>query len=202
MSKRTLIYIIIIWCLFKVTEYYFIPYFIVPFLWLGLSLTLLISSIGQVGKLVEERKSLTKLRIAVTLTFLTLFYLTYNPRIISELLEKVDWKILYGKRMEIVEQIKAKELNPNVSWNDFVCELPFEFPIVSNGGNDVMIFRNKDNGAITVSFWVYRNFFSAPSTNFVYTNDDEKIKEIESYISRNPKNNWKLKENWYRTFGE
>jgi len=49
-------------------------------------------------------------------------------------IEKVDWFILENKRNEIVERVKNKELNPNVSWNGWVGELPFESPIVSNGG--------------------------------------------------------------------
>ena len=202
MSKRTLIYSVIAWCFFKLIEYYFIPYFIVTLLWLGLSLALLIVTIIQTVKVVRERKSLTKLRVAKALTFLTLFYFTYNHWLVSGLIEKVDWRIFYNKRVEIVEQVKSKRLNPNVSWNRIVCELPFEFPVISNGGNDIMIFRNKDNDAITVSFWVYRNFFSAPSTSFVYTNDIDEIKEIESKIAQDPKNNWKISDNWYRTFGE
>ncbi len=202
MSNRTLIYVVIVWCLFKVIEYYFIPYFIVTFLWLGLSLALLIVIIVLLIKVARERKSLTKLRIAKVLTFLTLFYLTYNHFVVSGLIEKVDWKIFYSKRMKIVEQVKRKELKPNVSWNNVVCELPFEFPVVSNGGNDIMIFRNKDNGTVTVSFWIYRNFFNAPSTGFVYTNDIEQIKELESQINHDPKNNWKINNNWYRTSGE
>ena len=51
-----------------------------------------------------------------------------------------------------MEQVKNKELNPNVSWNGWVCELPFEFPVVSNGGNDIGITRNEENNGTTVTF--------------------------------------------------
>src|SRR5690606_38176071 len=101
-----------------------------------------------------------------------------------------------------VNQVLNKELNPNVSWNGWVCELPYEFPVVSNGGNDIGISRNDENGKTTVSFWVFRNFFDSPSTRFVYTNDPEQRKELEKRVIERPEGNWKLKEYWYRTYGE
>ena len=114
----------------------------------------------------------------------------------------MDWLIFENKRTEIVKQVKDKELNPNVSWNGWVCELPFEFPVISNGGNDIGIYRNKENNRTTVTFWVFRNFFDSPSTYFVYTNDPEEKKRIEEKIKNKPRNNWKIKKNWYRTYGE
>jgi hypothetical protein len=199
MSKRVLIYIVIGWVVLTLIEYYFLPYFIVTLLWVGLSLGLLIISIIQLLKLINERKSLSRLRILKVVIFSVLFYLTFKPWIVNGLIEKVDWRIFYNKRMVIVSQVKSKELNPNVSWNDIVCELPFKFPVLSNGGNEILIYRNKDKGTITVSFFVYRGFFEGPSTRFVYTNDSEDINEFERQIARDPKNNWKILDNWYRT---
>ena len=74
--------------------------------------------------------------------------------------------------------------------------------ILSNGGNDIGISRNKDNNRITVTFWVFRNFFDSPSTHFVYTDDPEEIKELDKQIAEHPDNNWKIKENWYRKYGD
>ena len=108
----------------------------------------------------------------------------------------------YSKRMDVIQEVKNGKLNPNVSWNNWVCELPFEFPIVSNGCNDIGIYRNKINSSVTVIFWVYRNFFTAPSTKFVYSNDREQIKELDHQVLHDPKNNWRINDNWYRTFGE
>lgn len=110
--------------------------------------------------------------------------------------------ILENKRNEIVEQVKTKELNPNVSWNGWVCELPFEFPVVSNGGNDIGISRNKENNGTTVTFWIFRNFFDLPSTYFVYTDDPEEIKRLDKKVAEQPDANWKIKENWYRKYGD
>jgi hypothetical protein len=156
----------------------------------------------QFIKLIKERKTLTKLRILNAVTFSILLYLTFNHLLVDRVIEKVDWKIFYNKRMDIVNQAKKKELNSNVSWNGVVCELPFKFPVISNGGNDIMIFGNKDRDTLTVTFWTFRNFFSAPSTSFVYTISTEEIKELEKQIADDPDNNWKIQDNWYRTFGE
>ena len=177
-------------------------FFFLAFIWLGLTLTLLILTIIQLVKSITERKTLTKLRIAKLVTFFLLFLLTFYRHKTNLAIEKVDWFILENKRKEVVDQVKRKELNPNVSWNGWVCELPFEFPILSNGGNDIGISRNKDNNRITVTFWVFRNFFDSPSTHFVYTDDPEEIKELDKQIAEHPDNNWKIKENWYRKYGD
>lgn len=195
-------YLILGWFFIKMIEYYFIPYFIVVLLWIGLSLTLMIIAIIQLLKLIKERNSITKLRIQNTIVFSILFYLTFSRVLVNGLIEKVDWTMFYNKRMEIIKQVELKQLNPNVSWNGWVCELPFEFPVISNGGNDILIYRNENNKTLTVTFWVYRNFFSAPSTCFVYTNNDEQKKELEELITKDPNNNWKIEDNWYRTFRE
>ena len=130
--------------------------------------------------------------------FIVLFIFTFNRMYVEQVLEKTDWLVLYNQRTAIVEQVKNNELNPNVTWNDVLCELPFEFPVVSNGGNDIMIFRN--DKAVTVKFWTYRNFFSAPSTSFIYTTDGDEIKGIEAKIKKEPNHNWKIEEHWYRVY--
>lgn len=118
------------------------------------------------------------------------------------MIEKIDWHLFYQKRMAIVNQVKSGHLNPNVTWNGWVCELPYKFPIVSNGGNDIGISRNKETNSVTVTFWVYRNFFDAPSTTFVFTDNKDDIAAFEERVAVKPENNWKLGDGWYRLFGE
>jgi hypothetical protein len=62
-------------------------------------------------------------------------------------------------------QVKSKDLNPNVDWNGWVCELPFEFPVMTHGGNDIGIIRNEDKNTTTVTYWVFRNFFTVLTFN-------------------------------------
>jgi hypothetical protein len=49
-----------------------------------------------------------------------------------------------------------------------------------------------------VTFWIFRKFFKAPSTYFVYTDDPIEISKIEDIIKNNPEDNWKITNNWYR----
>ena len=118
------------------------------------------------------------------------------------LFEKVDWFVFLNKRIEIVEQVKKDKLRPNVDWNGWICELPYEFPVISNGGNDIGIFKNKNDSSLTVQFWILRNFFDSPSTYFIYTEDKDDIERIEKKISKRPSDNWKVRDNWYRVYGE
>src|SRR5690606_33978389 len=99
-------------------------------------------------------------------------------------------------------EVKLGKLNPNVKWNKWVCELPYEFPIVSNGGNDIGIFRNKKDNSLTIKFWIFRNFFDAPSTYIIYTEDQESILHYEKKIIEKPAFNWKIEKNWYRILGD
>lgn len=199
MGKRALIIITISWCIYKLVDYYFIPYFLVVLLWLGLSFGLAVMVVFQLIKLIGEYKAITRLRGVKVVVFSTLLFFTFKHQLINQLIEKADWIIFYNRRTEIVNQVKEKELNPNVSWNNWVCELPYEFPVVSNGGNDIGISRSKNGNAVTVHFWIFRNFFNASSTFFIYTNNPETIKALEERIANDPKNNWKLENNWYRT---
>ena len=195
-------WIIIGWIILTILNYYFVPYFIVAFEWFGLLIVFFIIALYQIVKLIIERKNFTKLRLYKLTLFLALFTLTFYGRYVDRLIEKVDWYMFYKKRTEIVEQVKNYKLNPNVDWNGWVCELPFEFPVISHGGNDIGISRNTEKNTTTVTFWVFRNFFSSPSTHLIYTNDSTEIARFEKLIKRHPKDNWKIEENWYRTYEE
>ena len=137
-------------------------FFFLADIWLGMTLNLFILTIIQLVKTIKERKTLSNLRIAKLVTFSLLFLLTFYRHKTNLVIEKIDWVILENKRNEIVEQVKNKKLNPNVNWNGWVCDLPYEFLVVSNGGNDIGILRNRENNRTTVTFWVFRNFFDSP----------------------------------------
>ncbi|AHM59298.1 hypothetical protein D770_05155 [Flammeovirgaceae bacterium 311] len=190
----------IVWFLGLLATYYYLPFFLFPFLWIGLLLLLLTVLIIQLFKLFRERKNISRLRVQKVVSFLILFTLCMFYHKVAIAIEKVDWVIYSAKREGITELVKQHSLNPNVSWNGWVCELPFEFPVISNGGNDIGISR-KANGAVTVTFWVSRNFFDAPSTYFIYSNDTASIRRLEAKVKYKPEYNWKIKNNWYRIYG-
>lgn len=202
MKKEIMILILIAvsWIFFYIIDYYLItlPYNILTFLLKGAFVGVcLIIAIYQLIKLIAERRNIKKIRIIKILFYGLMFYLAcFVP--VTSAIEKADWHILYRKRMEIVDKVKKWELTPNVYWNDISCELPFEFPIVSKDGNDITIHRNHRTQAITVGFYIIRGLSINPATCFYYTNDDEKIKHFDSLTAKNPRSNWKIKENWYR----
>jgi len=82
--------------------------------------------------------------------------------------------------------------------NNVICKLSFAFPIISNGGNDIWIYKNKIENTKTIKFWISRGFFESPQTYFIFTNDNEIKKQYERQIKIKPESNWKLEENWYR----
>ncbi|MEM6632300.1 MAG: hypothetical protein AAF694_21685 [Bacteroidota bacterium] len=203
MSQKTLIWIAIGWGILTLFNYYYMNFFFLAFEWIFLCLGLFIGFLIQLAKLAMGPPNPGHLRIQKTGLFLILFVLTFFQSWPNSIIEKLDWLILENRRNEIVNQVKRGELNPNVSWNGIICELPFEFPVVSNGGNDIVIWRNEERNTVTIEFWIFRNFFEAPQKQFVYTNDPTKIQKIEEKIKKDRfKNNWKIKENWYRTYGE
>lgn len=194
--------IVIVWVIITLINYYYTNFFFLFFIWLGMSLGLLIISVIQLIRLIRENKNTTTIRVMKLMVFSILFFLTFNKIEANLVIENFDWKLMKDRREEIVKQVKNNELKPNASHNNWVCKLPFEFPVVSNGGNDILISKNEDTKRLTVTFWIFRNFFEAPSTQFIYTDDWETIRKIEDKINKDSINNWKIEENWYRTFGE
>lgn len=201
MTNKTLIWIVITWLVLAVVNYYFVPYFIVVLEWILLLFIFACWFIIEIVEIIWKRNKRARSRFAPAATILMLLILTYlRPQ--NRIIEKIDWYIFYNKRNEIIRQVKNDELKPNVSWNGWICELPYELPVISNGGNDIGISKNDSTGNVTVTFWIFRNFFSAPSTHFVYTDDPGQIEWIDELIKQNPGDNWKIEENWYRTFHE
>jgi hypothetical protein len=178
------------------------PYFLLAFEWLMILLTFLVLTIIKIIRLLQGKEVLTSKKLVSYGIISVLFIFIIYPHPINKIIEKIDWYIFYNKRVEIVHMVKNRELNPNVSWNNVLCELPYDFPVVSNGGNDILIKRIDSTSEITVTFWIFRNFFSAPSTQLVYTNSQYEINHIQNLIKRDPSNNWEIAENWYRTFDD
>ncbi len=202
MKEKGLILVVVSWIVLTIVNYYFVNFFILAFEWLLLLIILTVITLFQLFKLIKEAKSLTKLRVVKFTTFSILLFLTYKRDSTNLIIEKIDWILLLSKRKSIVYEVKNNKLNPNVKWNGWVCELPFNFPVVSNGGNDIGVYRNKENNGTTITFWVFRNFFDSPSTHFIYTDDQNEIERLENKIKVKPQDNWKLEKNWYRTYEE
>ena len=199
MTKKVSI-LIALWLVFVFTNYFYLPYFVKPFSWLLACITLLILLVKQIIKLIKERKNLKINRLLNLSITLFLFFLTfYNfNKIPNSIIEKIDWSISYRKRLQIVKEVLMENLKPNTEMNNGICKLPFDFPIISNGGNDIWIYENKPKNTKTIKFWISRGFFDSPQTYFIFTNSNEIKKLYKEQIKIKPQYNWKLEENWYR----
>jgi hypothetical protein len=198
MNNRTVIGILTGWVILTLVNYYYTPPLIVALSLILLLFIFLIMIIVHVSKLIKERKNIRKDRLRTLILISTIFVLTIFHRIPHRLVEKMDWYLQLNNRIQIVEKVKRNEIIPNVTYNNWICELPYEFPVVSTCGNDIGIFKNSDLNTVTVRFFVNRAYISFPSTYFVYTNDQKTIERIDLMIAENPKQNWILEENWYR----
>ncbi|EFK36361.1 Uncharacterised protein [Chryseobacterium gleum] len=199
MTKKIVI-LVITWLVFVLADYFYLPYFIQPFSWLLVCIILLILTVRQVIKLIKEKKNIKANRIinlSVTLSLLVLTFYNFN-KIPNSIIEKIDWSISYNKRNQIVKDVLTEKLKPNTKMNNGICKLSFDFPIISNGGNDIWVYQNKTEGTKTIKFWISRGFFEAPQTYFIFTNDNETQKQYEELIKVKPEYNWKLEKNWYR----
>ncbi|MFP3599169.1 hypothetical protein [Chryseobacterium sp. SIMBA_029] len=199
MTKKISI-LVITWLIFVFAYYFYLPYFVQPFSWLLVCIILLFLFVRQVTKTITERKNLKENRILnLPTTFILFFLIFYNfNKIPSSIIEKVDRTISYNKRKQIVEEVLSEKLRPNTKMNNGICKLSFDFPIISNGGNDIWIYKNKTENTKTIKFWISRGFFESPQTYFIFTNDNEVKKQYEKQIKIKPESNWKLEENWYR----
>jgi len=197
--------LIIVWGFIQLFTFYVFHFFIIPFTWLITVLILLIIFIKNLIYTIKNRKlsllfyqGLLKLSITIILFLFTFYGLNYIPQLI---IEKIDWVVLCNERKNIIDEVKKNKLKPNISYNDFMCELPYEFPVVSNGGNDIAIYHNEEK-QYTIEFYVFRNFFEAPSTKIIYSENQKNINYYEDMIKHDPNNNWKIEKNWYRIYGD
>lgn len=199
MTKKIVI-LILIWLVYLSLDYFILPYFVKPFSWFLVCLVFLILTFRQIIKITKQRKNLNLNRIlnfSITLILLFLTFWNFNG-IPHFIIEKVDWTISYKKRQQIVKDVKNGKLKPNTKMNNGICELPFKFPIVSNGGNDIWIYTSKNEETKTIKFWISRGFFESPQKYFIYTNNIEDKKYYQELINKNPEYNWQLEKNWYR----
>ena len=168
-------------------------FIVIPYLFVGLGLTIWLLSL--VTKKSNEQITVFH-RIGV---FLTIFIGCVSFIFGEDLIEKFDWNLRRNSREEIIQLIKSKKLRTNNNDKNVLYTLDnWKFPLISNGGNKILISQT-ELGKLTVEFYINRGFLDHYSA-FVYTNDQEKIKELEDYMSikKSTETNKKLDQNWYR----
>ena len=168
-------------------------FIVIPYLFVGLGLTIWLLSL--VTKKSNEQITVFH-RIGV---FLTIFIGCVSFIFGEDFIEKFDWNLRRNSREEIIQLIKSKKLRTNNNDKNVLYTLDnWKFPLISNGGNKILISQT-ELGKLTVEFYINRGFLDHYSA-FVYTNDQEKIKELEDYMSikKSTETNKKLDQNWYR----
>lgn len=197
---RKILFLIAFWFIYAFVDYFYLPYFVQPFAWLLVCITLFVLLIRQIIEVIKERNNLKNYRLLnLSITFGILFLTFYNfNNIPRSVFEKIDWSVSYNKRNKIVEEVLNGELKPNTEMSNGISSLPFDFPFISNGGNDIWIYGSKTENTKTIKFWISRGFFESPQTYFIFTNDNEMKKMYEEQIKTKPEYNWKLEANWYR----
>ena len=171
----------------------FAIFIVIPYLAIGLGLTVwLITAV-----LKNKNSAITRFQKSGAV--LTIIIGSFSLFLNEEIIEKLDWKFRRDTREEIVELIKVGKLKPNVSHNNIICALNnWNIPPISNGGNEIAIYKTDENN-LTVEFYIDRGFLDHYSA-FVYTNDKDKIKELDEKTTLNKglHVNKKLDDNWYR----
>ena len=168
-------------------------FIVIPYLFVGLGLTIWLLSL--VTKKSNEQITVFH-RIGV---FLTIFIGCVSFIFGEDFIEKFDWNLRRNSREEIIQLIKSKKLRTNNNDKNVLYTLDnWKFPLISNEGNKILISQT-ELGKLTVEFYINRGFLDHYSA-FVYTNDQEKIKELEDYMSikKSTETNKKLDQNWYR----
>ena len=132
-------------------------------------------------------------RIQINILIISMFIGISTLFFLDKTMENIDWELRKSSRDEIVALVKGGKIVPNVSHNNIIATLDnWSFPPISNGGNEIAIYKSNDT-IVTVEFFIDRGFLDHYSA-FVYTNDSEQIK----IFNNNTKSYKKLSENWYK----
>ncbi len=108
----------------------------------------------------------------------------------EHVVENLDWTLRRVARAQIVEQVKSGRFEGGHLYGWY-------FPPISNGHNNIPVERPTAK-TVSVEFLINSGFLDHYSA-FLYTNDPEKIKDIEErIISGERKGFAKLDTNWYR----
>lgn len=159
----------------------------------GLILTILVTS-HYLGKPETEQSLAQKIAITAIISIGSIGFLLGD-----RFQEEIDWSFRKDKRQKIVELIKNDKLKLATANNLSLYDLDNTYTLpLSNNGNQVAVYKNGAD-KLSVEFYIKRvsaNHYSA----FLYTNDDDTIKNLETKIAlkKYANNIKKLDEHWYR----
>ena len=190
------------WILLQLLIFYEIWDFVAQFILFFVAFLFFLLLIRNGVKLFQSRKRFDfKKRIFKFLFALTILFLTILDFIPQNLIERLDWTLLYNKRMEIVEDIKKDKINLENDKDFYLYNVPFEYPVVSNGGNKIVVRKDIEK-KYTIEFFISKFSFFSPDSKYIYTESKNYSKIFEEKVKTDPTQNKKLEKNWYRISGE
>ena len=161
--------IFISWILLQLLIFYEIWDFVAQFILFFVAFLFFLLLIRNGVKLFQSRKRFDfKKRIFKFLFALTILFLTILDFIPQNLIERLDWTLLYNKRMEIVEDIKKDKINLENDKDFYLYNVPFEYPVVSNGGNKIVVRKDIEK-KYTIEFFISKFSFFSPDSKYIYT---------------------------------
>jgi hypothetical protein len=195
MSKATVISsIVLIAAIVQPFIFYFYTYgmgfvfLAIPYSVLGLGFTIV--AFQQVIKLNEEGKSWKMLFVMAVLSPIIAIGFFFID------MESIDWVWQLSKREQIIADIKSGKIPTTEKHNKVKLHT---FPPLSNGGNEIMIYKYPDN-TFDITFFVDRGFLDH-WLEYRYTNNIEQQQLIEKRIAEGKPNLYrKLKDEWYRLY--
>ena len=124
----------------------------------------------------------------LTIQIITILLWLYFP--FTQVILDLDFKSNRSEREEVVQTVKNGTLEPNITYDPSIIQLPKQYHRLSKGGGEIVIEKNND----LILFFTYRGILDNFS-GFVYSPYDKKpshndfdgdFKQIE-----------KLDEHWY-----
>ena len=163
-------------------------YLILPF-----ALFLLILGVIIIVGAARQLKSRLASSLIQIITTSLLFILLFTGQI-TRFYETIDWHMNYRLRMEVVSNIISGDLAVSEDKSQNVFKLPDNYRQLSNGGNEIMLYRNGD--MISIKFYTDRGFLDHFNA-FYFTNDSSEIVKLDKRC-KTQRANRKIEDNWYR----
>lgn len=169
---------------------------ITPFLYMPLAglvwAVYIIAAIASLTCVIEYKKIGTASLSPLIIMAAALLIIYFVP--FTKLWLKADFALYKNKREEIVRKVYKNELKPNVSHNPSLIDLGDSYPVVSMGGNEIVIEEHADLKYIF--FYTFRGVLDNYS-GFLYAPDGGKPRYYSDLNESDSSQITALEGNWY-----
>ncbi|OMF29413.1 hypothetical protein BK133_17920 [Paenibacillus sp. FSL H8-0548] len=157
--------------------------FLMPLVWLVVFVIFVATMImSLVIRIINKTWKPFAIHIAALLLY---FFFPFNQVVIQ-----VDFSKHLEEREKVIRLIESGKINPNVTYNESLIQLPDEYQHLSKGGGGIMI-EATDN---RVFFFTYRGVLDH-FAGFIYSPTDQK--PTNDYFNGDYHEIKKMRENWY-----